>query len=232
MEQILFKDVVYSRIREMIIAGTIPMGSKISESMLAEMLSANKAPVRDALKRLQAEKLVVRKPKSGTYVFSMNSRDLSDVVNFRYILESSALGFALHSRSEMLAARLEQVMDKMKQSIQLNNITDYMQQDSAFHLIIVEQGDNPFIMDSYTNIMAIVDTLRNYFGNTSEHLQNSLDQHRRLIDHVKARDAVAAKQLIWEHLLSPKSSFWNSRRVEDKLKDMPEPRLIHGSRHV
>lgn len=223
MEQILFKDVVYSRIKEMIIAGTIHMGSKISESMLAEMLSANKAPIRDALKRLQAEKLVVRKPKSGTYVFSMSSRDLSDVLSFRYILETSALGFALNSRAELLAARLEQVMDRMKQAIVQGSTLDYMQQDSVFHRIIVEQGDNPFILDSYTNIMAIVDTLRNYFGNTSEHLNNSLGHHRQLIELVKTGDVAAARQLLWDHILSPRSSFWASRRVEDKLKEMPEP---------
>ena len=63
MTQDLLKDVVYRRIRDLIINGTLPMGGKISESVLATRPSTTKAPVRDALKQLQSEGLVQIKPK-------------------------------------------------------------------------------------------------------------------------------------------------------------------------
>ena len=82
MEHDLQKDIIYTRIKEMIVNGTFAMGEKISERTLEQSLKANKAPIRDALKRLQAEGLVVRKPKSGTYVFSLSQKELLNLLNF------------------------------------------------------------------------------------------------------------------------------------------------------
>ena len=82
MEHDLQKDIIYTRIKEMIVNGTFAMGEKISERTLEQSLKGNKAPIRDALKRLQAEGLVVRKPKSGTYVFSLSQKELLNLLNF------------------------------------------------------------------------------------------------------------------------------------------------------
>ena len=98
MEHNLQKDIVYEQIKEKIIQGSFAMGEKISERMLEQLITANKAPIRDALKRLQAEGLVVRKAKSGTYVFSLNSKELLDLLNFRFVIESQSviLSFAIN----------------------------------------------------------------------------------------------------------------------------------------
>ena len=75
MVESLQKDITYIRIKEMIVKGEFAMGEKLSERTLELNLNAHKAPIRDALKRLQAEGLVVRKAKSGTYVFSLNKKE-------------------------------------------------------------------------------------------------------------------------------------------------------------
>ena len=94
MKQELLKDVIYRRIREMIIVGSLPMGMKLSETVLANKLNATKAPIRDALKRLQSEGLVQIKPKSGTFVFHVTTDEFNELLEFRYFIESEGLKLA------------------------------------------------------------------------------------------------------------------------------------------
>ena len=102
MGKVLLKDLIYTKIKQMIIDGSFAMGEKISERSLEQSLDANKAPIRDALKRLQAEGLVVRKAKSGTYVFSLSAQELLDLLHFRFVIESQSTILSFTNNHEKL----------------------------------------------------------------------------------------------------------------------------------
>lgn len=78
-----------------------------SQRTLELNLGANKAPIRDALKRLQAEGLVVRKAKSGTYVFSLTHKELLNLLNFRFVIESQGVILSFSINQNKLIEQIE-----------------------------------------------------------------------------------------------------------------------------
>lgn len=114
------KDITYERIKKLIINGTFPMGKKISERKLEQSLKANKAPIRDALKRLQAEGMVVRKAKSGTYVFSLTKKELLDLLKFRFVIESQSVLLSFEENADKLISETEKILLKMRLALTLN----------------------------------------------------------------------------------------------------------------
>ena len=130
MVESLQKDITYIRIKEMIVKGEFAMGEKLSERTLELNLNAHKAPIRDALKRLQAEGLVVRKAKSGTYVFSLNKKELLNLLNFRYVMESEALRLSFVHNQKKLITKTESIIIKMKSALAQNLAEEYLKQDS------------------------------------------------------------------------------------------------------
>lgn len=213
----LLHDVVYRRIKSLIVEGRFPLGSKLSESRLAETLQAGRAPVRDALKRLQAEKLVVRKPKSGTYVFTMNQTELDQMLHFRWLIESEAAKVALAAQPSQLMQELGAVVDMMRADCDSADLRDYLKQDSRFHLCIVTRSENRYFIAAFQLVAAIMDTVRNLLGNNREHLERSMRQHLQLIDAGRDRNAAAFADLLAEHILPAHGAYWTEEHLQGRL---------------
>ncbi len=222
MDQDLLKDVVYRRIKELIISGFFPMGSKLSEVKLGELLKVKIAPVRDALKRLESEKLVIRKPKSGTYVFNINQRQLDKLLNFRYVIESEAAVLSCREDNIKLALDLGAVQDVMLMDHRNCNMSDYLKQDSIFHRTLVDHCDNPYYVESYHLIANIMDTVRNCLGNNEDHLKRSLDQHDEIIESIRRNDLITLKDTLAKHILPERGAYWTEKNISGKLSSLFE----------
>lgn len=212
-ENKLKKDIVYRQIKHLIVCCYFPMGSKLSETIIEKKLHANKAPIRDALKRLQAEGLVERRPKSGTYVFSLSNRDLNDLLNFRFVIESQAAILSFDRQPQELCNRLQAVIDRMKVDLETNNIRDYLEQDSAFHQALVSLCDNRYFIESYKLVSAIMDTARNFLGNNVAHLHRSVVQHEEILNAVKSLDIGKMVELLREHILPDYGAYWKGSNL-------------------
>ena len=210
MEQNLQKDIVYEQIKEKIISGSFAMGEKISERMLEQLITANKAPIRDALKRLQAEGLVVRKAKSGTYVFSLNSKELLDLLNFRFVIESQSVILSFAINQDRLIEETEKVIVRMKFALSSNNGEDYLYQDSLFHKNLVDLCENSYFISSFERISAIMNTARNRLGNNMEHMQKSIIEHQNIATAIKDRNIGRVVTLLRAHILPDFGAYWKN----------------------
>ena len=205
----LKRDIVYRRIKGLIISGFYPMGSKISEGMLETELQDNKAPIRDALKRLSAENLVERRPKSGTYVFSLTAEELDEMLHFRFVIESEAALLSLKAEPVMLAREMDVVLSRMHECLEGHQIQEYLRLDSRFHEILVSHCNNRYFIKSFYQIAAIMDTVRNCLGSNSEHLERSIKQHEGIVKSIADRDNVAFLDIYRCHLLAECGSYWS-----------------------
>ncbi len=222
MERVLLKDVVYRRIKDLIVTGAFPMGSKLSENRLSELLKANVAPIRDALKRLESEKLVERRPKSGTYVFSICQSSLDKLLRFRFVIESEAAALACEADRAKFAQELGAVYDIMVMDQRTGNNRDYLKQDSIFHRTMVSECGNPYFIESYQLIANIMDTVRNYLGNNENHLQRSMNQHSEIIEAVQDGNAAHLREILARHILPEHGAYWTEENVCKRLpKDPP-----------
>ncbi|MBS8587070.1 GntR family transcriptional regulator [Escherichia coli] len=204
----LLKDVIYRRIRDMIINGTLPMGCKISESALATRLSSTKAPVRDALRRLQSEGLVHIRPKSGTFVFNLSDIEFNGLLEFRYFVEAKALRLSLHRNQRQLVQALSSYLDHMTFCLENNSTHEYIRLDNLFHEALFTYCGNAYLQQSYVLISAQMATIRNYLGSNDEHMHRSHQQHVAIIQAIQDADAEKAFQALQEHILPEKGAYW------------------------
>ncbi len=215
MEQDLQKDITYERIKKLIINGTFPMGKKISERKLEQSLKANKAPIRDALKRLQAEGMVVRKAKSGTYVFSLTKKELLDLLKFRFVIESQSVLLSFEENADKLISETEKILLKMRLALTLNQGEEYLAQDAFFHETLVNLCNNSYFMSSFDRISAIMDTARNFLGNNLEHMQKSIIEHQNIAAAISERNIGRVVELLREHILPEFGAYWKNFNLED-----------------
>jgi|SRR5574344_1245412 DNA-binding GntR family transcriptional regulator len=215
MEHDLQKDIIYTRIKDMIVNGTFAMGKKISERTLEQSLNANKAPIRDALKRLQAEGLVVRKAKSGTYVFSLTQKELLNLLNFRFVIESQGMILSFSQNQDKLIEKTENIILKMKLALALNQGDVYLEQDSIFHETLVSLCDNNYFITSFERISAIMNTARNFLGNNLEHMQKSIVEHQEIANSIREKNIGRVVELLREHILPEFGAYWKNFNLSD-----------------
>ncbi|MGR5144618.1 GntR family transcriptional regulator [Photobacterium sp. DNB23_23_1] len=213
MKQDLLKDIIYRRIRDMIVVGTLPMGMKISETVLANRLNATKAPIRDAIKRLQSEGLVQVKPKSGTFVFNFTAEEFHELLEFRYHIESQSLKLSFQKNPKQLIQEMCFILDKMELCINSGSAHEYLNLDNEYHQIMISFCDNRYFQESYDLISARMATVRNYLGNSESHMQRSFAQHKEIIESLKNKDIEHAQQQLLCHILPEHGAFWDMKNI-------------------
>lgn len=208
MAQDLLKDVVYKRIREMIINGTLPMGSKLSETVLAERLDATKAPIRDAVKRLQSEGLVQIKPQSGTFVFCLSHSDFEQLLEFRFYIEAQVMRLSSENNCKALTQSMSYILDKMEVCMLHKSTSEYLGLDNEFHQILVDYCDNAYFKEAYSLIAPRMATARNYMGSSEEHMERSFKQHKQILKALRDGNLSEAHDLLRSHILPDKGAYW------------------------
>ena len=107
----IVRDQVYQILRNEICSGKYPPGSWLQETELTEHLGVSRSPVRESLRRLVADGLLVEIPNKGVFVKEFTQRDIEEIFDMRVMLESYAIR---KSRSRMTSARLEKLVDLLE----------------------------------------------------------------------------------------------------------------------
>lgn len=193
------KLVIADVIRNAILSGRLPLGTQLSEKSLAEDLGVSRTPVREALMVLQSAGLVEVRPQSGTYVFSTSRGEITAICEMRLVLEAAAVRLALRRNHDLLIERLTRVVDEAeaKLAIDLELVHSL---DTQFHRTLIEGSGNTFLIDAYRTISDRLHALRQLMPLTSTRLSNALDEHRRLINLLRAGDQRGAEKLIASHI--------------------------------
>ena len=103
------RDVVFENLRAAILDGNLKAGQRLMEVQLAEQLGVSRTPIREAIRKLELEGLVVMLPRKGAYVANMSFKDLIDVLEIRASLEGLAAYLAAERRSDEEIVALEKV---------------------------------------------------------------------------------------------------------------------------
>mgnify|MGYP000707672831 CR=1 FL=1 len=189
------------RIREAIIRGELPLGSKLSEQLLADRLDVSRSPVREALALLQIEGLVRVLPKRGTFVFTPDQKVVEDLCDHRAVLEAACLMMALERNPKPLLGGMRQGFEEMKQAIAANDSAAYASGDMRFHRSIVEFSDNQSIARTYRSTIGPLMALRSHlFTALQAQVERSMAEHAALLEACEARDIQGAREIVAEHI--------------------------------
>ena len=136
------RDVVFENLRGAIVEGRLKPGERLMEVQLAEQLGVSRTPVREAIRKLELEGLVVMLPRKGAYVANMSLKDLIDVLEIRASLEGLAASLAAERITDEDIKKLESIVEEFKDGINESNVEALLRKDVEFHECIFKSTNN------------------------------------------------------------------------------------------
>lgn len=193
-------DMVYHHVYQDITEGKYQDGDLLVEMKIAEELGVSRTPVREALKQLEQENLVVSLPNRGVIVRGMSSEDIADIYTIRALLEGQAAYWAAtRITAEQLDTMLE-TLELMEINTRRSDVSRLVRLDSTFHGIIYEGCRSTTIGKLLGNIHHIIHTRRMSAYTVEGRAAASLAEHREIYEALLARDADRAKACAERHI--------------------------------
>lgn len=211
------REVVYETLREAIRSGVLTSGERLMEIQVAEELGVSRTPVREAIRRLEAEGLVVMLPRRGTYVSDMSLRDISDVFEIREALEVLAVGLAAERITDMEMEALERMMIEFDEVVTKNDVDGLVELDIRFHTKLYEASRNIRLITILNNLREQTTRFRMTSMSVPGRMQDTLDEHRAIVEALGRRDPEEAAKVTQYHLAQAETIFLESaERGEQK----------------
>jgi DNA-binding GntR family transcriptional regulator len=215
---------VADSLRAAIVSGAIPAGSSLVEADLAARFEVSRGPVRDALRDLAREGLVVDLPRRGTIVSTLTLSDTIDVYAVREGLEAIGARLAIERASDTDLDRLRAAVVAMETA--WDHRIDYAESlaiDLAFHRELVGLSANARLIPLYEQMLSQTQLLVHNAVLVNPRLRLGLRRsaHREIVDAVVRRDVDAARRAIAEHYAYAEERLFGRRKVPSVAA--PEP---------
>ena len=146
------REIVSDALRQAIRDGVLPPGERLMEIPLAEELGVSRTPIREAIRILEQEGLVVMIPRRGTYVADMSLKDVTEVFELRSILEELAAELAAERITNEEIEALEQHLVEIGNYMNENNLDKVVQADILFHEILYKASRNDRLVEMIHNL--------------------------------------------------------------------------------
>jgi DNA-binding GntR family transcriptional regulator len=194
----LRREAVYHSLRRDILDCALPPGTELHEPELAERFAISKSPVRDALLRLEAERLVVIRPRKGYRVAPVSLSDARDLFEFRALVEQACAMNAAESASESGLGAL----DRYRSLGAAGESSQFIVYNRGFHLAIAKLCDNRRIAQTAAGLIEQFDRLVivSVQKLAKMDLPALIAEHCQIIDALQARAGKRAARLISAHI--------------------------------
>jgi DNA-binding GntR family transcriptional regulator len=203
-------ETAYQTIRALIIDGSYASGQHLTGERLAEAVGVSRTPVREALRRLDAEGLVRVVPNQGAYVTGWTAADIDQMFELRAVLEAYATGLATNLLTDAQIDRIAILADETHR-LAVERAEGFRQAiaqaNSELHMIIVNAAAHvrlATMIASVVELPLVMRTLRVY---SQDDLLRSAGHHRELALAFRARDASWAAAVMRSHLLAAKRAI-------------------------
>lgn len=205
-------DQVFERLENDIVAGIYPKGEIITEMRLVEQLGVSRTPIREALRRLEQERLIQETGK-GMVVLGITPEELDDIMSIRQRTEELAVYHAIQNLTEEGAARLSHISELQDFYYQKKDTENLRKMDDDFHEALYELSGRTVIRDVLQPLHKKTQRYRKKSIEDTTRLANSLAEHKAILDAVLKKDTKKAMELITIHITNAKES------MIERLKD-------------
>ncbi|WP_430462473.1 GntR family transcriptional regulator [Thalassolituus sp. LLYu03] len=202
-EALTLADKVFSELTTAIVRGELRPGTKLSEQTLVERYGGSRAPMREAIQKLEARHLVVRIPHAGARVVSLTLSELKDIYEVRVELESMACRLAAQRMSDDEIAELRTLLAEHEAQIAAEQGQSYYQKagDLDFHYRIIKGSQNSRLHQMLCGELYHLVRMYRYQTSTSaKRPLQALLEHQRIVEAIAARDAELAELLMRRHI--------------------------------
>ncbi|MEV0592385.1 GntR family transcriptional regulator [Nonomuraea cavernae] len=201
-------------LRSLILAGQYAPGDRLGEVELAEVLGVSRTPVREALRRLEAEGLVELVANKGARVVAYPAQDLETIFELRARIEGLAARQAALTASPDDVARLHGVAVDLRDHSERGDLDTVYRLNSEFHQSLIHLGGSALLAQSISSLIHSSILLRTYGSFDEDAMRRSVNHHLEIAAALRAGDPEWAEAVMRAHLFSARASLLGPRYQE------------------
>ena len=209
---------IEGRLRDDILRGRIGFGDRLRIDELAGRYGVSHMPVREALRVLAGEGLVVTEPNRGAHLRPVNRGFVEDLFDIRAAIEMMLARRAAERRTEEHLRKLVEAQDLFETFVAAGDFVSVPKVNHLFHGIINEAAGNPGALSLVDRHWLLVAALWQRYGYTPKRFENVSDDHRHLIRAIERRDASSASMLMGAHIEKAKHDLLQCMAADPNLK--------------
>ena len=214
---------VATRLRNMIFERQLAPGQWIDELALARDWQISRTPLREALKVLAAEGLVLPVPRQGCKVAEMSEDEANQLLPIMALLEGRCAYEAVRKAGEADIRRLQQLHAQLERHAAAQDIEAYYRANHEFHSAVQALAANRWLDRATGDLRRFVRLLRGRQLHWPGRIEASINEHRVLLDAIVQRDAARAERVMHDHLMAQLAALKALRQSERGKADQGAP---------
>lgn len=199
-------DQVFERLENDIITGVYPRGEILTELKLVEQLGVSRTPIREALRRLEQERLI-RESGKGSVVLGITVEDLVDIMNIRQRVEGLAAYYATKNLTPEGLEELKQISELQDFYYSRKDIEHLREMDDRFHDTIYELSQRTILRDTLLPLHRKAMRYRRISIEDPARMDRSIQEHKAIFDAIVSGNAELAEELITQHIVRAKNNM-------------------------
>jgi DNA-binding GntR family transcriptional regulator len=208
---------VYEKLKEAILSGTIPRGARLYESKLAEEMGISRTPVREALHALEREMLIRTIDKVGYEINDVDTEDLEEISEIRRTVELLALKKAMDRIGEADVKRLEQNVAESEKVLKDREPELFVLLDAEFHNILCSASRRERLIRMADTLRKEMQRFRNRARSLQPLAEESLKYHKKIVRFMKKRDYKNLKKILDAHIDQVKHEITREAMMSGKF---------------
>ena len=200
------RELVYDRLRELIVVGELKPGTRLMEVDLANEMGVSRTPIREAIRKLEQENLVVIKERRGAYVSEISVKSMIDILEVQSNLEGLAAYLAAYRMNKSQQEELLETQNAFEKAVASGDVNRIMEMDERFHDQLVQSSQNDHLIRLVEQLNESVVRFRYIYYQDLRRVEEMIPEHQSILDAIIESRAEKARNAAYSHI--------------DKLKDM------------
>lgn len=213
-EYLPLRDVVFNTLRRAILKGELKPGERLMEIALADKLGVSRTPIREAIRKLELEGLVVMAPRKGAKVASITERDLNDVLEVRKGMEVLAISLACKRITGEELDKLEAIEQSFQSLIESGNLTELAEMDVKFHDTIYQATNNQRLVQLLNNLREQMYRYRMEYLKDIAVRRTLAEEHKAICEALRGKDESKAQNYVSVHIDNQQKAIIRSLNQE------------------
>jgi DNA-binding GntR family transcriptional regulator len=211
------REVVFNTLRKNILRGDLKPGERLMEIQLANKLGVSRTPVREAIRKLELEGLVLMIPRRGAEVAKITEKNLRDALEIRRTLEKLAVSLACARITDQEMDELRRASNHCGTFLNKNDLMGIAKADEEFHNVIYRATDNQKLIKILNNLSEQVYRYRVEYLKHKETPAQIINEHKKLIKAIEERDVERASEIAAVHIDNQVKSVADKLRSETTI---------------
>lgn len=199
-EYLPLRDVVFNTLRQAILRGEMEPGERLMEIQLSQKLGVSRTPIREAIRKLELEGLVIMIPRKGAEVAHITEKDMRDVLEVRSTLEELAVTLACKNVTPDKIEALKAANKVFESAIISKDVVNIVDADVSFHDIIYAMTDNQRLIQIINNLREQMYRYRLEYVKDARTHSILISEHNDIIKKLQDKNIEDAKTVVRQHI--------------------------------